>query len=113
MIFIDFVLLATSNQDYQFAFTNIVLPPGTGNGDLRCLNITIIDDELIEGNEGFTVYLRLSTTTRGVRLGSSAVSVTIRDDESTYVEELPCLLGGALRFHCMCLQYQHKLYYQY
>jgi hypothetical protein len=83
---------AIQNRDYQFATTSIILPPGTGDGDLRCLNITILDDDLIEGDEIFTLRLRI-TAGNGVTLGRSTTTVTITEDDSKQEDYRSRFLG--------------------
>ena len=44
--------------------------------------ITILDDQIVEGDEHFSVALQtLPTTTRGVRLSSLSASVTILEND--------------------------------
>ena len=48
----------------------------------QCLNVTISDDTLVEGDEIFTLMLTLITIGVGVTLGrNTATVITIRDDE--------------------------------
>ena len=54
-----------------------------------CINISIVDDQLVEGNETFFVSLRFSETPDRdqVCLGKpNTTTVTIMDDDGTYDE---------------------------
>ncbi len=52
---------------------------GSPDGTMLCVNITILDDNLIEGDELFTVRLTLITPTLSLGLGNT--DITIMDDE--------------------------------
>ena len=54
---------------------------GSDDGTLNCLNITIVDDVFIEGNEDFTVTLVLETPGMGVATETTTTTVTIADNE--------------------------------
>lgn len=52
------------------------------NGTTRCLNVTLFDDTLVEGNETFTVTLTLGTNPGAdVSLGNALAIITIIDNE--------------------------------
>ena len=62
---------------------NVVFSANSGTGASSCLPVTISDDDLIEGDEIFTVSLGLVTTEVGISLGTQqTTTVTITDDES-------------------------------
>ena len=46
---------------------------------MHCVNISIVDDFLFEGDETFTVTLTVATP--GVMEGNTITTVTIRDDD--------------------------------
>ena len=46
--------------------------------DTVCVNITLLDDEALEGNQTFTVTL---TTNPEVELGNDVTTITITDDD--------------------------------
>lgn len=49
---------------------------------IECLNVTIIDDSVIEGYESFSIRLFYVTTNVGVTLGQNSTAIiTIRDNE--------------------------------
>ncbi|MGV6851075.1 MAG: Calx-beta domain-containing protein [bacterium] len=68
---------ATSGNDYTGGSGNI---PFANGQTTATLNLTLLDDALIEGEERFTVTL--NSTTGGASIGSpSQITVIIRDDE--------------------------------
>ena len=79
---------ARAGSDYHEASSRtMVFPPGSANGDMRCLNITIVDDGLIEGDEYFYVYLSLHNSyvnyVVGVRRGTYNRRPTLVDNDGT------------------------------
>ena len=46
---------------------------------MQCVNISIVDDDVFEGDETFTVTL--TVTTPGVMVGNTVTTVTIIDDD--------------------------------
>ena len=77
----------------DFIFTSGTEPFGAGS--LMCLNIAIIDDDLIEGEERFVVC-GCSSQSRVVLLDGGCTDVFIEDDDrgmkSSNGEVLPCIL---------------------
>ena len=78
--------------------TDFIFASGTepfGAGSLMCLNIAIIDDDLIEGEERFVVC-GCSSQSRVVLLDGGCTDVFIEDDDrgmkSSNGEVLPCIL---------------------
>lgn len=71
--------------------TNLTFPANSSSGDMECLNVTIIEDTLLEGDETFTVSLELLTIGKGVQLGNSVVVVSIVDNEGKSIEQIPFL----------------------
>ena len=72
---------ATSGLDYTALNTTVTLPAGTATGGTVPVNLSILADLLIEGNE--TVELTLSNATGGsVVEGQVTHDVTITDDET-------------------------------
>ena len=60
---------------------DVVFPAGT-NGGMLCIAVTIIDDSEMEGDETFTVTL--TTSSPGVTLGNSNVTITITANDGEY-----------------------------
>ncbi len=76
---------ATAGDDYTSqAATEITFD--AGDIDDKTLTVDIADDNLVEGEETFTVTLSLvGTPPTGVSLGTSEATVTIRDEDSPAV----------------------------
>ena len=71
-----------SGSDYtEVNMTSVVFPVGSENNDTLCVNITIMDDNLIEGDEVFTVTV-MSAFDTSQTIGIGVTDVTILDDES-------------------------------
>ena len=72
------------NMDYAEVMSmNLTFPAHSNDGDIQCLNISILDDALVEGSETFTVILSVPTTTGlVVTTENSMTTITIIDDES-------------------------------
>jgi hypothetical protein len=54
-------------------------PPGSADGATQCASLTANADDLVEGEEGFTVALAISTLGASFRLGNAVTAVTITD----------------------------------
>ena len=57
---------------------NVIFPTGTSNGGMQCINVIIIDDSAMEGDETFTVTL--TTSSPVVTLGNAVTTITIDID---------------------------------
>ena len=77
---IDFVGLSTVE----------VFPSGSSDGDTICVNITIIDDNILEGEQIFT--LTLSTADKNVILGEAEAVISIIDqfNGSSFIQNVRC-----------------------
>ncbi|MCG2463019.1 hypothetical protein K8352_19880, partial [Flavobacteriaceae bacterium F89] len=53
---------------------------GTVAGQTRTITVPIVDDNIVEGNETFT--LQLGTPTNGVTLGKGSATGTITDNDT-------------------------------
>ena len=51
--------LRTDGSDYTGIDTSIILPAGSTNGNQSCVNIMIVNDEVVEDSEIFTVEASL------------------------------------------------------
>ncbi len=69
------IITATAGSDYVAASVGLTFPAGSTNGDMQCLNISIIDDSVLEDNETFTVTL--TTSGAGVSLRNNIITITI------------------------------------
>ena len=61
-------------------YTDLVFTAGSSNGDIKCIDVDIIDDRVVETNETFTVTLTASSSV--VALGNNVTRVTITDTDS-------------------------------
>ena len=79
-------LIAARGDDYHSVNTHLMFPPGSGNGTALCVNVTIVDDDLIEGNEVFNVRLYYYYNDEGVGIGRTIQTsgVTIIDNDCKY-----------------------------
>ena len=71
--------LATAQSDYTSVSSNRVFTSGSTDNDTRCVNITVEDDEALEGDETFTVTL--TTSHPNVIIGQVMTTVTIMDND--------------------------------
>ena len=55
--------------------------PGSGDGALMCSSVTVLEDDMIEGEEDFSITLTLVTTRTSLSLGNSATNVTLVDND--------------------------------
>ena len=61
----------------------MVFPAGN-TSEIQCSNITIRDDELLEGNEEFTVTITEAGSYALFNTSSSLTTVIISDDEGNF-----------------------------
>ncbi len=73
-----------ATDDYMVpADLTATFPVGSASGSSACVNLTIVDDGILEGNETLSVLLSIDTP--NANMGSStAGTVTIRDNESMW-----------------------------
>ena len=69
---------ATASSDFQVSPGSLTIPAGQTSS--RPHTITIVDDDIDEGNETFS--LALSSPSSGATLGNSTTTVTIVDDDT-------------------------------
>ena len=65
---------------------------GSVDDAMQCIDVTINEDLLVEGNETFTVKLSLETPDKGVTLENDAAIVTIIDADCKCLFEI-CTLA--------------------
>ena len=73
-------LAATSVSDYTPLSSVETFVAGSTDNATRCVNITILDDAALEGDQTFT--LTLSTSDPDVVLGNNVTLITIEDNDS-------------------------------
>ena len=72
-------LEAIVNSDYYNHFSTEIFASGSTDGATRCVDITIIDDDSLEGDQTFTVTL--STSDPNVVIVTSRINITIIDND--------------------------------
>ena len=82
----------TEGYDYKVETTNVSFPNGSLKDDKQCINITIIDDCLIENKECFRIVANVvadnSSTVRfggGLRSTSGHIDVIIEDNDGMII----------------------------
>ena len=61
---------------------SLTFTPGSSENDTRCVNVTIMDDNALEGNQTFSVIL--STSNPNVMLRTNVTTITIIDNDSKF-----------------------------
>ena len=86
----------------ELTMNNLVFISGTepfGAGSQMCLNFSIIDDQLIEPTERFTVCGR-SSQNAVVILNNGCTDIKIRDNDGIHILEcLSCILNPCFYFY--------------
>ena len=78
---------AKADDDYTMISMDLTFPVNSEDGATQCLNVTVLMDFLVEGNETFTVTLTLMTAELGVTLGDTTLTnVTITDNEGIFCD---------------------------
>ena len=78
--------LFSGNQDYSTVSTSLTFLPGDTIGSLpRCVEINILDDDIVENEEDFTISIFSGSVIQAINVTS--INVTIYEDSSdgTYV----------------------------
>ena len=65
--------------DYTSITSNQTFTSGSTNNTTRCINVSISEDHVFEGNHTFTVIL--TTDDPSIMLGTSVTAITIIDDD--------------------------------
>ena len=55
--------------------------PGSSDGDMVCINATVLSDDLVECEEDFAVALTLNTVGDSIELGNNSTAVTLIDSD--------------------------------
>ena len=77
-------------SDFATSSSAFTVSPGASNGDMVCLNISIIDDDRVEYDETFSITLTVDNPLDTINGGSTAIAeVTILDNDGTYVKLNP------------------------
>lgn len=70
--------LALPGNDYLTTSASLEFPVGSATGDIQCVNITIVDDDVSEDTEEFMVVL--STLDSNVKIGDN-LTIKIADND--------------------------------
>ena len=79
-----YVYFSPATSDYAPVDTVVVFPEGSTSGDMQCVNVTILDDDVIEGTEIFTLQATTVGATSLIIIDPSLslTTVSIADSES-------------------------------
>ena len=69
-----------AGSDYFSDLSSIIFDSESPDNTTRCVNIIILDDDALEGNQTFA--LTLTTADPDVILGTTETDITITDDDS-------------------------------
>ena len=79
------ILCFSADVDYvDIATVHWVFTAGSQAGDTHCVEIVIIDDGYVEGDEYFAV--NLTTSDEDVKLKINYAAIRILDDDGEYIE---------------------------
>ncbi len=73
------LITAMTSFDYVKIFSNEIFTSGSTDNATRCVDIFILDDEALEGNQAFNVTL--TTLDLDVMLGTDMTTITITDND--------------------------------
>ena len=76
---------AGGGVDYTASNMGFTISMNFTDNDTRCLDVTILEDPLVEGDETFTVTLTLLTPGLGVTTGDDITAVAVTDNEGKLV----------------------------
>ena len=97
-VFIFYLLTCAASSDYALLDTVVVFPVGASDGDRQCVNVTILQDDVVEGTEYF--FMQASHVPNAFSLividpSLSLTTVSIADGASEcrilYFTELPSM----------------------
>ena len=71
--------------DYQDFMATLTFPTGSGSGARECTDVQILDDDIVEADEIFNLTASIITPFPGASLNVSMGSVTIIDEDGTYM----------------------------
>ena len=74
-----FVAAAMFGSDYNNVSSSKVFSSGSVNSFTRCINITIIDDDALEGNQSF--ILALTSPDPDVAVHGAVTTIVVEDND--------------------------------
>ena len=66
-------------SDYSSGYFQEMFISGSANNATQCVNISIVDDDALEGNQTF--LLSLTTSDSRVIVGTNLTTITIKDND--------------------------------
>ena len=75
----SFIFSALASVDYISSSTTVIFPSGSTSGDTKCVNITLIEDDALEGNLSFTVSLTTSDPDVMILISTATIHITDND----------------------------------
>lgn len=62
---------------------NVEFLPGSINGTMVCVNVSVLEDLMVESEGNFTVELTLNTNEDSLSLGNSQTQIILLDSDGT------------------------------
>ena len=72
--------LITASSDYNIPTIDFVIPAMSGVGNEACIDVSILDDDILEGTQSFSLFL--TSENAQVDDGQSVVVISITDTNS-------------------------------
>ena len=82
---LNIVLLAIGDDTNLTSTEFTVVFPAGSTSEIQCSNITIRDDEVLEGTQDFTVTITEAGSYALINTSSSLTTITISDDEGNFI----------------------------
>ena len=80
LLYIHVLIITVAGMDYNGTIVEVVFPISSVQGDSVCANVTIIDDDVLECREDFTVFVSSATLGTDI-LGQTQAVVSIVDND--------------------------------
>ena len=74
--------MVTGGKDYYPVSSALRFPTSSRNGSQVCVNVTVVDDPVLEGTESFNVYL--TTSDSNAKLLSDLLEIIIQDNDGKF-----------------------------
>ncbi len=78
----NLIIAAIGGYDYTSASSDLIFTSGSNVNAVRCVDISLLEDIALEGNQTFSVTL--STSDPDVMLGNDIITITITDNDGWY-----------------------------
>ncbi len=75
------LFIAAGASDFTTLSTDVIFTSGSTDNDVSCVNITILEDYVLEGYQTFT--LTLTTSDSDVVLGTEKAMIIILDNDGS------------------------------